>query len=244
MKSGRRFDFVKTLHQNLRGDAPANRQPRFIVKEPNVENARNKVIANKYNRIASLYDIVDWFIPSRWRRQAAGLACGRVLEVGVGTGLNLPFYTDCCTEILGIDISAGMLEKVKERIALCRVPVRLDVMDVQSMPLDSDSFDSVLAAFVFCTVSQPIVGLRECYRVLRPGGKLIMIEHMGSNNRLSRPIMDWLNPLTVKLLGDHINRDTAKEVASIGFKMELEENLLGDIVRLIVAEKYIPSQRI
>ena len=81
------------------------------------------------------------------------------------------------------------------------------------------------------------MGLWECYRVLRPGCKLILIEHMGSENRLFRPLMDWLNPFTVKLMGDHINRDTAIDVANAGFRVKVVENLLGNIVRLVVAEK-------
>lgn len=202
-----------------------------------MEGAEFKEIADKYDRIAGFYDAVDWFIPSRWRRQAAGMACGRVLEVGIGTGLNLPFYPDCCTEILGIDISPGMLAKAKERIPLCRASVSLAVMDVQALPLDSASFDCVLAAFVFCTVPEPAAGLRECYRVLKPGGKLILLEHMGSENKLFRPLMDWLNPLAVKLMGDHINRDTVKEAANAGFKVDVVKNLLGDVVRLIAATK-------
>lgn len=202
-----------------------------------MEGSKIKEIADKYDRIAGKYDTVDWFIPSRWRRQAAGLACGRVLEVGVGTGLNFPFYTDCCAEILGIDISSGMLAQAKERASLCKAPVGLEIMDVQDLPLDSDSFDSVLAAFVFCTVPNPLQGLRECRRVLKPGGKLILLEHTGSGNGALRQLMDWLNPLSVRFLGDHINRDTAEVVAKAGFTARTENNLLGDIVRLVVAEK-------
>lgn len=202
-----------------------------------MEGSRIKEIADKYDRIAGLYDAVDWLIPSRWRRQAAGMACGRVLEVGIGTGLNLPFYPDCCTGILGIDISAGMLAQAKERSTLCCAPVWLEVMDVQALRLDSASFDCVLAAFVFCTVPNPLQGLQECRRVLKPGGKLILLEHTGSGNRVLRRFMDWLNPFTVRFLGDHINRDTAEEVAKAGFTVRTDSNLLGDVVRLIVAEK-------
>ncbi len=202
-----------------------------------MESSNIKEIADKYNRIAGNYDTVDRFIPSRWRRRAAGLACGRVLEVGIGTGLNFPFYADCCTEIVGIDISSGMLEKAKERASQCKAPVRLEIMDVQELPLAAESFDSVLAAFVFCTVPNPLQGLRECRRVLKPGGKLILLEHTGSGNGALRQFMDWLNPFTVRFLGDHINRDTGEVVAMAGFTVRSVNNLLGDVVRLVVAEK-------
>ena len=202
-----------------------------------VKHTDRKDIAEQYNRIAPIYDLVTWFIPSSWRRQAVGLARGEVLEVAVGTGLNLPYYGEDCTGVLGIDVSAGMLEQARERTASCRVPMRLAVMDVQALPLEEASFDCVLAAFVFCTVPDPAAGLRECCRVLKPGGRLILLEHMGSDNKLLRHLMDWLNPLTVRLMDDHINRDTVNEADRAGFRVERVHNLFGDIVRLVVAGK-------
>ena len=202
-----------------------------------MKNTDHKDIASQYNRIASVYDRATWFIPSSWRRQAVGLARGEVLEVGVGTGRNLPYYGDDCRGVLGIDVSAGMLAGARERASSCRAPVKLAVMDVQALPLDEAGFDCVLAAFVFCTVPEPAAGLRECYRVLKPGGRLILLEHMGSDNKLIRHLMDWLNPLTVRLMDDHINRATVKEAVRAGFKVERVHNLFGDIVRLVVAGK-------
>jgi len=202
-----------------------------------LDNVANQKIKSKYDNIASVYDVADWFISDKWRSKVTHLAYGRVLEVGIGTGLNLSFYSDCCREIFGIDISPRMLRHAGERASLCQVPVKLEVMDVQDLPLDSDSFDCVLAAFVFCTVPDPFIGLRECHRVLKPGGKLILLEHMRSENKLLHQLMDWLNPVTVTIMGDHINRNTVDIVAAIGFRMQVVENLLGDVVRLIVAER-------
>lgn len=194
-------------------------------------------IAERYNRLVGRYDVVDGFIPTKWRKLATGIAFGRVLEVGVGTGLNLPYYGQQCTEVMGIDISIGMLGKAREKSRLCVVTTKLEVMDIQSMPLAADSVDSVVATFVFCTVPDPLRGLQECYRILKPNGKLILLEHMGSENKLLRLVMDCLNPFTTSLLGDHINRDTDKIVACAGFTVIREEYLLGDVVRLIVAHK-------
>lgn len=191
----------------------------------------------KYDDIAGKYDVVDLVIPSKWRHRAASLTYGRVLEVGIGTGLNIPFYPNHCQEIIGIDVSAPMLGQAAERVPLSKVPVKLQAMDVQNLLLPAGSFDCVLATFVFCTVPDPFQGLRECHRVLKPGGNLVLLEHMGSENRQLRQVMNWLNPLTVRLLGDHINRDTVKLVAAAGFRTQIVENLFGDVVRLVVAGK-------
>lgn len=199
----------------------------------------NRKIADRYNQLSNRYDMIDCFIPLRWRRLAVSFSYGRVLEVGVGTGLNFPYYCKQCTEILGIDISTGMLEKAKEKISLCPVPLRLECMNVQDITLESASIDSVLATFVFCTVPNYLQGLRECHRILKPGGKLILLEHMSSDNKLFCSLMNLVNPFALKLINDNINRDTAKAVVNSGFEIERMNNLLGDIVRLIVARKNI-----
>lgn len=192
---------------------------------------------NKFDKIADSYNLVDYIIPETWRRKGTKLAHGRVLEVGIGTGLNIPFYTANCTEIVGIDVSPRMLEKAKEKAAHSAVPIKLEVMDVQKLPLTAASFDCVLATFVFCSVPDPGAGLKECCRVLKPGGRFILLEHMDSENKLAHGIMSLLEPITVRRLGDHLTRRTVDSVISAGFRMKSVEKLFGDVVRLIVAEK-------
>ncbi len=203
---------------------------------PKEEKTKN---VNKFDEIADNYNLVDYIIPDSWRRKATKAAYGRVLEVGIGTGLNLPFYSASCTEIVGIDVSPRMLEKAKKKAADCSISVSLEVMDVQKLALPSASFDCVIATFVFCSVPDPCAGLKECYRVLKPGGRFILLEHMGSDNKLANGILSLLNPITVRRLGDHLTRRTANAVSSAGFRTESVEKLFGDVVRLIVAEKPI-----
>ena len=194
-------------------------------------------IRDQYDNIAGVYDAVDWFIPSSWRSKATAFAYGSVLEVGVGTGLNLPLYTDRCQEIFGIDLSPRMLGRARERAKQCPAPVKLEVLDIQELPLAPGSFDCVLVAFVFCTVPDPVQGLKECLRVLKPGGKLILLEHMGSEKKWLQGLLNWLNPLVIRFFGDNINRKTVDFVTEAGFRTQTVENLFGDVVRLVVAQR-------
>lgn len=195
-------------------------------------------IKNKYDRIAAAYDaVICRLIPGAWRERAAVFAFGNTLEVGVGTGLNIPYYTDSCRSVLGIDVSPRMLDRARKRALHSKVPVKLEEMDIQSTPLESGSFDCVLAAFVFCTVPDPVLGLRECHRVLKPGGRLILLEHMASGSTALKCLMNWLNPLMIMFLSDNINRNTDVLVTKADFRIKNEINLLGDVVRLIVSEK-------
>ena len=192
---------------------------------------------NKFDKIAGSYNLVDHIIPTKWRQKATALAYGRVLEAGIGPGLNIPFYTESCTEIVGIDVSPRMLEQAKEKAAHSAVPIKLEIMDVQNLSLPSASFDCVVATFVFCSVPDPCQGLRECYRVLKPGGRFILLEHMDSENKLAHGLLHLLDPITVRRLGDHLTRRTVDSVISASFQVKSVEKLFGDVVRLIVAEK-------
>lgn len=202
-----------------------------------MNSEENQGVKTQYDNIAGIYDAVDLLIPNAWRQRATGFAYGRVLEAGIGTGLNLSYYSEQCQEILGIDVSPRMLDRAQEKTAQCKIPTKLAVMDIQNLGFSSGSFDCVVVTFVFCTVPDPFKGLKECHRVLKPGGRLIMLEHMGSDKTVLRQLMNWLNPITVMLLGDHINRNTADLVTLAGFRTQMVENLLGDVVRIVVADR-------
>ncbi|EAX47414.1 Methyltransferase type 11 [Thermosinus carboxydivorans Nor1] len=196
--------------------------------------SQTEIIRRRYNRTALFYDWMDKMISPRLRRQAIELAEGKVLEVGVGTGQNLPFYQGDC-EVTGIDFSPGMLRKAQARLRLAKVPVKLLEMDAQAMSFADETFDTVVATCVFCSVPDPVQGLREIKRVCKKNGKIILLEHVRSDNPLLGWLMDLLNPVSLYLIGSNINRDTVQNVIAAGIHIEDVKNVKGKIVKLIIA---------
>lgn len=185
-----------------------------------------------------LYDLAEWplekFLFERARpRIFEGAKGSRLLEVGVGTGKNIPFYPEG-VEAVGIDISPGMLKRAARRAKRLGKEVELRLMDVQELHFDDASFDLVISSLVFCSVVEPMRGLAEIKRVLRPGGRLVMMEHVRPNGPILGPLFDALSHLT-NLFGEHFNRPTVSTVQRAGFFIEEEANLYRDIVKLIVA---------
>lgn len=197
--------------------------------------------AKKYDRFSKIYDLFESPMEmrafSKYRKKALSLAKGKVLEIGIGTGKNLPYYPEG-VEVIGIDFSQGMLEKAEKRKKeLGLENVKLLYMDAQNMEFDDNTFDTVVSTFVFCTVPDPIKGLKEAYRVLKPGGTAIFLEHMKSNSRLLNIPLYLMEPFIKTLLGTSMLRGTQKNIEKAGFKIEKVENLFFDIVRLIIATK-------
>lgn len=192
-----------------------------------------------YNRLAPIYDFIMRLCGSRlsqWRRLAWSKVEGtRILEVGAGTGSNFPYYP-AGAEIIAIELSEKMLARAKEKAARVQVKVELRQMDVQNLEFPDNSFDTVLATLVFCTVPDPVRGLTEIRRVCKTGGKLVLLEHVLSDNRLLAWLMNALNPVQVWLLDDHINRKTVENVAKSGLVVEKVTDL-SSIFRLIEARK-------
>ena len=160
----------------------------------------------------------------------------RVLEVGVGTGKNFPYYPDG-VKVTGIDMSSHMLRRARKRALRLITPVQLLEMDVQDLGFEDHSFDTVFATFVFCSVPDPVMGLQELRRVCTPGGRLLLLEHMRPNNPFLGTLFDGINPLIVRMTGANINRKTVDNVKKAGWKIISEERLSSDIVRLIEAKR-------
>jgi phosphatidylethanolamine/phosphatidyl-N-methylethanolamine N-methyltransferase len=148
-------------------------------------------VQRAYELYAPVYDLLfDWiFAPGR----AAAIkhlgiqSRDSVLEVGIGTGLNLPLYPAAC-HLTGIDLSQEMLDKAVERVQTLAMPnVRLKVMDATSMDFGDDEFDKALATYTISAVPDPVAALREMKRAVKPNGVIVILNHFRSQN----PVVGW-----------------------------------------------------
>jgi ubiquinone/menaquinone biosynthesis C-methylase UbiE len=201
---------------------------------------KNKV-SLKYDRFSRIYDFIEAPVERRLfsslRKRAVALARGKVLEVGVGTGKNLPYYP-VNVNLTGIDFSKKMLEKaIRRKTELSLNEVKLFEMDVEKMDFKDESFDTVVSTFVFCTVPHPVKGLREVYRVLKRGGTAIFLEHMKSNIFLLNIPLYIMHVFIKPLIGTSMLRETQKNIEKVGFKIKEVQNVYFDIIRLIIAYK-------
>jgi len=193
----------------------------------------------RYQRLSAIYDLMEGMSEARyrpWREKLWALAKGpRVLEVGVGTGKNMPYWPKDA-QMTGIDLTPGMLEIAHRRANRLGLTADLRLGDVQALGFPDAGFDTSVATFVFCSVPDPMLGLRELGRVVRPGGQVLLLEHMRSANPILSALMDFVNPLVVRLMGANINRRTVENVKAAGLQIESVEDLgMGGIFKLIVA---------
>lgn len=194
-------------------------------------------IRKRYDRISRVYDIFEQPMEvmslKKWRLEITKDLKGKVLEVGVGTGKNISYYPDNLN-IAAIDFSDKMLMKAREKAEKLNKQVEFIQMDAQDMEFPDNTFDMVFTTCVFCSVPDPIKGLKEIRRVCKPNGKIIMIEHVRSERKVLGIVMDIFNPLTVNLYGANINRRTVGNVEKAGFSRVEVINITGDIVKKII----------
>ena len=201
----------------------------------------NEKTRQRYDRIAPYFDGLEGFLEglffNQWRKTLWAQVTGPdILEVGVGTGKNFPMYPQN-TRITAIDFSEKMLQQAGKKRDHKGINVDLQLMDVQTLCYADNSFDTVIATFVFCSVPQPKKGLQELYRVCKPGGQVLLLEHVLSSNRLMAAMMNLMNPLIRSIFGANINRQTVKNVQACAFNKVLLDPAGSDMVKLIRAIK-------
>ncbi len=198
-------------------------------------------IQKRYDRIAPYFDgmeaVMEGLFMKSWRKKLWAKVEGHhVLEVGVGTGKNFEFYPQDA-QVTAIDFSGQMLKQAQANQARKQVAVDLQQMDVQSLCYADNSFDTVIGSFVFCSVPIPSKGLKELYRVCKPGGQVLLLEHVLSSKPWLAKIMNYLNPIVLGLVGANINRQTVKNVKACAFTTVRIDERSGDIIKLIEARK-------
>jgi ubiquinone/menaquinone biosynthesis C-methylase UbiE len=204
------------------------------------DNPLTRATRARYNRLAPFYDRMEAMNErsafGKWRQDLWRRVGGpRILEVGVGTGKNMPHYPKDA-QVTAIDLSPAMLQRAKAKAASAGNAVDLCLMDAQHMDFPDASFDTVVSTCVFCSVPDAVRGLREVRRVTRPGGQILLLEHMRSPNRRVGFLMDLLNPVVVRIMGANINRQTVENVIAAGLTIVRVDDLaLGGIVKMIEA---------
>ena len=176
---------------------------------------------------AALYDLVGASAERRWmgarRRRLLAGARGAVLEIGGGTGANLAHYRDV-DRVTIAEPDPFMRSRIGPKLEDARVPVEVSAAGAEALPFPDDSFDTVVSTLVLCTVPDQAAALEEVRRILRPGGRLLFIEHVRAAGSMAR-WQDRLEPLWRRLFGGcHPNRDTVAAIEEAGFEIETFES--------------------
>ncbi len=194
----------------------------------------------RYQRIAPVYDLLD--LPFERRRYRAvrpllfrGLA-GRLLDAGIGTGRNCEFYPPDSV-VSGIDISPAMLARARQRCPTLAVGGRLYQMDVTALSFPTASFDAAVATFLFCVLPEPLQlpALRELGRVVKPGGRIRLLEYVRPRGTLRRIVSYIWQPWIKWAYGASFDRETERHVPSAGLELLESRFVVDDLVKLLTA---------
>jgi ubiquinone/menaquinone biosynthesis C-methylase UbiE len=207
-----------------------------------VTNNRENTLAvetkARWDHLAKHYGLVEflseWYLKP-FRKALWARATGRILEAGAGTGLNIALYPPGA-RVTATDLSGAMLVRARERARERQIHVTFHEADLCNLPFADGTFDTAVATFVFCTLPDPVACLREMGRVTRPGGQILLLDHVRIEHPLIGPLMDRLNVATVRLAGEHINHRMDEFVRSAGFEI-VESRRLGfmGIIQFIAA---------
>lgn len=201
-------------------------------------------------RVESIYDEVapTWdkrqglvervLMGEEMRRSLARELRGNVLEIGTGTGATLRFLKDApeIASFTGVDLSAGMLAEARNAAQGRGNEIRLAQMNAESLAFPDATFDTVTTSLMLCTVPNPTRALSEMSRVCKPDGRIVLLEHVRSPNRMVAQLQKLLTPLQVRQLGCHLDRPTDQLVRELGFRIERDESRFVGVFHMIVMQ--------
>jgi ubiquinone/menaquinone biosynthesis C-methylase UbiE len=192
--------------------------------------------AARYDRQMNFWDRHLFGDSRPW---ACGRAAGEVLEVAVGTGRNLPFYPDGpqVTRLVGVDWSPGMLVVARQRAASLGREADLRQGDAQALDFPDGSFDTVLCALGLCAIPDDRRAVAEMARVLRPGGRLLLVDHVAASASGLRAVQWLYERITIPLAGEHFRRRPLTQVRALGFEVEETERFKLGVVERVRARK-------
>lgn len=200
---------------------------------------RSDDIRDAYDQYAHRYDsasaTLERLVTREMRREFGSVLHGEVLEVAIGTGLNLTEYSDKVTSVTGIDLSANMLERARQRPV--SFPVELHQMDAERLSFADHSFDCVAVSEALCTIPHPDRALAEMYRVCRPGGAGVFLEHVISSHWPILQVQRLVSPFSERRIGCHWTRDTVGAIRNAGFRIERDRSRMLGIYHLIVTTR-------
>lgn len=194
-----------------------------------------------WNKQATRYDKqIGWWerrlLGQDNRAWAAERATGDVLEVAIGTGLNIPFYGKDL-QVTGVDISREMLDIARSRATEADREISLQEGDAHNLAFDDESFDTVVCTFSLCNIPDLHQALREMRRVLRPGGRLVLVDHVRSTATPVHWLQKGIEVVAVRIDGDRMTRRPAEDVEQLGFEIGERDRFRWGIVERLVATK-------
>jgi ubiquinone/menaquinone biosynthesis C-methylase UbiE len=190
-------------------------------------------LAPRYDKDIKLFERVLFAGGREW---ACSQAKGEVLEIAVGTGRNLAYYPPD-VRLTGIDLSASMLDIARQRADHLGRQVDLRVGDAQALEFADEAFDTVVFTLSLCSIPNERKAVAEARRVLRPGGRLRVMEHVASPRAVVRAVQRLLDWITVRTVGDHLVREPQVALNAVGFEVEQVERLKWGIVERVAARK-------
>jgi ubiquinone/menaquinone biosynthesis C-methylase UbiE len=197
----------------------------------------------RYQRIARFYDLLDQPFEHRRYRQIRPLLfeglSGTILDAGVGTGRNFPFYPTGA-KVVGIDLSPAMLARAETRRRSATADVELRQMDVTRLDFPDHSFDAAVATFLFCVLPDElqVPGLREIKRVLKPGGTVRLLEYTRPSGTFRRAMTRIWEPWVRWAYGASFDRNTEQHIPSAGLKLIESRFVLDELIKLMIARAH------